>query len=74
MGEEEHLRRFGLRPGGPDLDQVRRFLATLTERELEDADDAVDALSYLRECEATGDFADFTVSRWAQPYVRYYRR
>ncbi|WP_305789347.1 hypothetical protein [Symbioplanes lichenis] len=33
---------------------------------------AAAALHYLRECEATGDFDEFTVAAWSDNYASYY--
>jgi hypothetical protein len=133
---ERHLRQYGLRPGGGELDQVRSVLAAETARESGEQGDGnaelmrlccvqlfnagllddvlliwyakmasfdtacgldvqflcgadlpktkaflttqaqmpgtAEALEYLQECEAAGDFEDFTVEAWAARYARYF--
>lgn len=133
MDDEESLRRYGLRPAGRDLDEVRATLHDQTRLSQDEQDtelmrlccvqlfnaglvddvlsiwrakesswdaqcaldiqllcgagleetkrhlaadgsaDAADALGYLAECEATGDFAGFSVEEQARGWAHYYR-
>jgi hypothetical protein len=51
---------------GAGLVETKAYLAAMSSQ------DAADALQYIEECEATGDFAGFSVSEWAAMYATYY--
>jgi hypothetical protein len=51
---------------GAGLEATKQHLAT------DGSTDAAQALTYLRECEATGDFDGFSVAEPRRAYVRYY--
>jgi hypothetical protein len=104
VNEDESLRRYGLRPGESDLDQIREILKTQTALEHRSQGDgdselmklccvqlcgaglaetkaylvtggsesALAALDYLLQCEAAGDFADFSVETRRVWYSEYY--
>jgi hypothetical protein len=52
---------------GAGLEQTKRYLAA------EKSDEAAQALAYLLECEAAGDFTDFSVQQQSTWYAEYYR-
>jgi hypothetical protein len=84
MNEEESLGRHGLRPADSDLDQIREMLEAQAVRESQHQGDgdtelmklccvsASAALDYLLQCEATGDFTDFSVENQSRVYSKYY--
>jgi hypothetical protein len=51
---------------GAGLDATKRHLSA------DASEDAAEALGYLLECEAAGDFAGFSVAGKSQEYARYY--
>lgn len=51
---------------GAGLERTKQFLAIQTSQQ------AAEALQYIQECEATGDFAKFTPEGWLDYYRRYF--
>jgi hypothetical protein len=51
---------------GAGLEETKAFLAA------EGSDDSVAALRYLLDCEAAGDFQDFSIARHTEFYTNYY--
>ncbi|WP_063857212.1 MULTISPECIES: hypothetical protein [unclassified Kitasatospora] len=83
MDEDECLRRYGLRPGGADLDEIRLLLAERTARERRsqgEGDTEVMKLCGGRgggpggaaEGESSGEFEGFSVAGHSAYYDGYY--
>jgi hypothetical protein len=51
---------------GAGLAETKSFLASLT------SENAAAALAWIRECEAAGDFEDFSVADWSDAWRDYY--
>ncbi|MFI7606891.1 hypothetical protein ACIBTV_17355 [Micromonospora sp. NPDC049366] len=65
MNDDESLRRYGPQPSIADLPHIREILRVGSE-------DTADALHYLVECEAAGDFDTFSVAEQARWRADYY--